>query len=686
MRGRNSSRVFPGLGRCSRKEHVESCKANKGKSVSKVEIIDLDDDDDVIDINDTRGSSTSRQNREFSTIIDVDDDDDASYDTDSVVSVEDVGDLDSDATSSKSRFSPAHYRRNFVRSNRDECQVVQQKSSPSKGSKGKQTYSSKAPRRYGYGLYSESCSSDTDYSDCELIEPSVLHENWKKASQKGKHVFRNCQSDPEEQTGKSGFHGDTVDGEIRAEPPAEAPVCSSSDHVNCEKESPPDLGTCDQHFNSSSFEAKMKTSSVESNQDVAVDSSPFDKPGSVKVTESLRKNDDFQHVGGTVQEDPLSFNSEASHKEDIYGFWNEVEQSPEEFSLRSTEELAAGKQSKEYMHNEQKLRDETCFSDSVPKSSNFRRSPGVLNEEFACKNQRSGEVLNDHNRVELGGKDNGLQNVSRFGVKVKSIPGQPLFETHVDCGISEDHLGAVPTESSLHVDKSEISNKKDVSQEKLVADSEEVSFCNTSSNRSRNMQGPLSASWNDSSVARGQLHAQDSNVTPVQNNIITDREKLKETDEYKRAMEEEMESRRAVLRVQAEEVQRLRKRKRAESLRLLDMQRRQKQRVEEVRETQKKDEENLNMKDKYRAEVRMELNRLSSCNSMASLLHGLGLQVGSSGVRPLPQEVHAAYKRALLKFHPDRASRTDIRQMVEAEEKFKLISRMKERLITTTWY
>ena len=40
--------------------------------------------------------------------------------------------------------------------------------------------------------------------------------------------------------------------------------------------------------------------------------------------------------------------------------------------------------------------------------------------------------------------------------------------------------------------------------------------------------------------------------------------------------------------LQAEEAQRLRKRKKAETKRLLDMQRRQKERVEEVRETQKK--------------------------------------------------------------------------------------------------
>jgi len=41
-------------------------------------------------------------------------------------------------------------------------------------------------------------------------------------------------------------------------------------------------------------------------------------------------------------------------------------------------------------------------------------------------------------------------------------------------------------------------------------------------------------------------------------------------------------------------------------------------------------------------------------------------------------QVQAAYKRALFKFHPDRASKTDVRAQVEAEEKFKLISRLKD--------
>lgn len=46
-------------------------------------------------------------------------------------------------------------------------------------------------------------------------------------------------------------------------------------------------------------------------------------------------------------------------------------------------------------------------------------------------------------------------------------------------------------------------------------------------------------------------------------------------------------------------------------------------------------------------------------------------------------QVHVAFKRALLTFHPDRASQSDIRKQVEAEEKFKLVTRMKEKYLST---
>nr|AAM34399.2 hypothetical protein [Oryza sativa Japonica Group] len=74
----------------------------------------------------------------------------------------------------------------------------------------------------------------------------------------------------------------------------------------------------------------------------------------------------------------------------------------------------------------------------------------------------------------------------------------------------------------------------------------------------------------------------------IQDGLIGAREKHKESDEYKRAQEEEWASRQRQLRIQAEEAQRLRKRKKAEAMRLLDMEKRQKQRLEEVRESQRK--------------------------------------------------------------------------------------------------
>ncbi|KAL8229045.1 hypothetical protein R6Q57_013945 [Mikania cordata] len=197
---------------------------------------------------------------------------------------------------------------------------------------------------------------------------------------------------------------------------------------------------------------------------------------------------------------------------------------------------------------------------------------------------------------------------------------------------------------------------------------------------------PLSEAPSASSEAENEKYDLENDATvddvPVENSIIDQREKLKETNEYKRALEEELSARQKALQIQAEEAQQLRrlqKRKKAECLRLLDMERRQKQRVEEIRETQKKDEENMNLKEQYRTEVRETLKKLEiTCLDMASLLHGLGIQVGN-GPFPLSHEVRAAYKRALLSFHPDRASGSDMRQQVEAEEKFKLISRMKEK-------
>ncbi|CAO2830174.1 unnamed protein product [Amaranthus hypochondriacus] len=176
-------------------------------------------------------------------------------------------------------------------------------------------------------------------------------------------------------------------------------------------------------------------------------------------------------------------------------------------------------------------------------------------------------------------------------------------------------------------------------------------------------------------------HGSAAALSSDQVETIIDRQKIKETEEYKHAMEEELAARKVQLMREAEEARRLRNRKKAERMRIVMNERRQKERVEEIRQTRRKDEENQNLKEKYRAEIKKELQRIEAISGdMASLLRCLGIKVGG-GSFPSQHEVQAAYKRACLKFHPDRISATDLRQQVEAEETFKLISNMKDKFL-----
>ncbi|XP_057863403.1 uncharacterized protein LOC131071521 isoform X1 [Cryptomeria japonica] len=165
-------------------------------------------------------------------------------------------------------------------------------------------------------------------------------------------------------------------------------------------------------------------------------------------------------------------------------------------------------------------------------------------------------------------------------------------------------------------------------------------------------------------------------------NWVCAREKLKETAEFRFADKEEWVNRQLELERQAKEVQQLRRRKRAEAERMLEMERRQKRRLEEIRITQKKEEQTMDQKEQLRDQVRSRLDEIAStCKDMASLLRSLGIPV-EGGSLPSSQQVNAAYKKALLRFHPDRASvlNDGVRHQVEAEETFKMISRMKDTL------
>ncbi|KAL9225854.1 hypothetical protein vseg_001733 [Gypsophila vaccaria] len=202
--------------------------------------------------------------------------------------------------------------------------------------------------------------------------------------------------------------------------------------------------------------------------------------------------------------------------------------------------------------------------------------------------------------------------------------------------------------------------------------------CPASFERDHSAEQPSTLSKDDSCYG-DKGHDNIVNASDDESRIIIDRQKLKETDEYKRIMEEEWASRRRQLELQAEEARRLKNRKKAETMRIKENERRQMERLEEIRETRRKDEESSNLKDQLRALIRNELRQLErTCGDMSSLLRCLGIPIG--GLYPSAKEIQAAYKRACLKFHPDRYAKSDLRQQVEAEEKFKLISNMKDKL------
>lgn len=186
---------------------------------------------------------------------------------------------------------------------------------------------------------------------------------------------------------------------------------------------------------------------------------------------------------------------------------------------------------------------------------------------------------------------------------------------------------------------------------------------------------------NDTGICTNPRQGVEADGTPVPvETVVTDRETLKRTEEFRNADAEEWARRRLELQKQAEKVQRERKKKKMEAERRMEMEARQRRRLEEIRQSQLKEERASDLKDQVRERVQSELDRIANtCKDMATLLRRLGVPV-DGGAYATDHQVTAAYKKALLRFHPDRAAalaKSDPASQVEAEEKFKLVSRMK---------
>ncbi|KAK8495737.1 hypothetical protein V6N12_073067 [Hibiscus sabdariffa] len=594
-------------GKDLRNNLLKSCNM-KGKFDNVVFIdVDCDSFENVIIIDapetleeDLQGSSGSRGGKHFHApgIISIDDDETDKMDDPEIC--ECGGDLDSDASSRKS--CPKH---DFKQKSRglddDDCWFIREKKPAFNLSKCKKTYAGKTPcgKRYGLSPESEDSSSESDYSDCELIEGSVgkVQEQWEKASRRRKYNVRNGQSGLEDQTSSSGSRNGSPSGvgENMSQQYAETPASSGSSDSNIQKQNSSAFEiNSDNYPDDSCLNLGTERPFVESEEEVDYESFSQAKYGPTAEAQ-------FSHVQADVILGRERFRKGPLARDRTEEFSRAPSNcDPYPSDLQHGKTVANGK--------EKLISKEPLMSS--PKSSEEKLVDNAMN-------------LVD---VEVG----------------------TLFDESTSAKTPSDGIRVVS------------SNDGGCSQNSETQIRQSFSMAEQSNINSM----PNSKKYDESDALH--VHVADA-IVSCKKDMVIDREKLKETDEYKQAMEEEWASRQRELQIQAEEAQRLRKRKKAESMRVLDMERRQKQRLEEMRETQKKDEENMNLKEQLRMEVRKELSKLEiSCIDMASLLRSLGIPVGG-GFYPLSNEIHAAYKRALLRFHPDRASKTDIRQQVASE-------------------
>ncbi|PSS28944.1 Bromodomain-containing protein [Actinidia chinensis var. chinensis] len=670
MRGKGKSVGHPQSRTLCERNTLKRCK-NNGRADNFV-LIDVDNDniDNIIIIDDPE----SIKKLQGSTVICIDDDE--SSDSNHHEVGEEGGGHPYDDASSSRRFGFSLNRtQNFVDAVGDECQFVHENTSPLKLSKCKRTYSGKGSTRNRYGLGPELDCGSSD-NDCEFMEDSCgkLREQWEKANMKKNYDVRNGKSGRCHQATTSSLHTDTQqedEVENLTEQHAEAQASPNSGNFRQEEDNPsPFVETGDGNLESI-FNSPKKTT--------------FSDFGLKSTQETQSSNSKVNNVNmGESFPVELPFNNteEQTNKHVKLGsssFLDEDDQCSGGPSLCSSH--GPGNKhinlTKNFSQHKERTRPvEPCLSNPEP-TVDINLGPTIGSCE-SCAPNTSKDTCNS----------------SVDNEKLSS--GEPSFEnTKPSDEMWDNKVGAVSKETFQEgppLRKSGIRKEKGCCQDTVKPVPQEPSLfsapCNEAHSEpnvgARELSGECKSNHQQEEETNGLMHSEDGNVTDAIGSLIDEREKLKETDEYKRAVEEEWACRQRELQLQAEQARKLRqlrKRKNAESVRLLEMERRQKQRVEEVREIQKKDEVNMNMKEQHRAEVRKELSKLEiTCRDMASLLRGLGIQVGS-GVQPLPHEVRAAYKRALLSFHPDRASGSDIRQLVEAEEKFKLISRMKEKLL-----
>ncbi|XWS69599.1 hypothetical protein CRYUN_Cryun04dG0192600 [Craigia yunnanensis] len=500
MRGKGVMRGLSQPKSCSRKKMLKSC--NMKRKFENGVLIDVDGDrcENVIIIDayesvgeDLQGSSGSKGGKRFPSpgIISIDDDETDNMD-DPGICVE-CSDLDSDASSSKS-CPASDFMRKSEGLDDDECQFVREKKPAFKLSKCKKTYTGKTPcgKRFGLSPESEDSSSESDCSDCELMEGSVgkLREQWEKAFQRKKYNFRSGQSGLEDQTSASGSRNDTppgVEQENRTQQHAETPTSSGSSDSNIQKQNSSALETnSDNYSRGTCLNRGTESPFVESEKKVDHESFSQSKYGPTAEAQFSRVQADVIFERETFMKDPPSRDGDQEFSREPPN----CDPYPSDLQHGKTGSNGKDKlQSKEPLMVIPKLSEEKQVDDGVTPSD-----------------------------VEVG-------TVFDESTSVKApLGGMPVVSGKNYCDREK-----VVSGNSFQYDETQIRQSS--------IDAKQSSINSVGSGKKYE--------------EKDTLHVQSIDATTSgQNDIIIDREKLKETDEYKRAAEDEWASRQRELQIQ----------------------------------------------------------------------------------------------------------------------------------------
>lgn len=563
---------------CPGKKTLRRCRNNE--EADNVILIDVDsenfDNVIIIDIPESLpkkkpGSSRLRKDKKcsFRNVINIDDDE--TPDSSHSIGVNNV----SFSAGTSSNRESCRVSKNFGDSADaavEDCQFDQDNGTPVRLSKCKRTYSGKASTRNRYGLDTDSeCdSSDNDYPDCELVEDSSgkVQELWEKAFSRRKKDIRtghsgirdhdstsrcinrdyhqNAESkDPTRQHKEASFRCTT--GKSNNENDVSSPFRTKEDtDFGCTHLS--DNALHDRQYDKSDALGKSNSQakfcpSIHAEQANCPDCEPGSSgshieerrkdPASSNFAFQEESNKKFDHPVPTVEEEETS----------------KIEPCPPKFESHVDLDSCNGKSSP--IEGEATIRkSKNSFETEVNQGRYF---PGDSHKNF--QETASGSVEErEHLESRQSHATEGAKEMENLMPERCSFKSSALPDKQIDLS-STPSCGAVGSVSGKSLfSKSFLSSgedKKGYHKEKRPLVPEIPLLERIHLNEAKLREDDSVSNIQRQEDNDGQLHSQNGDtLPPAETCIINEREKLKETDEYKRAIEEEWASRKQALLIQ----------------------------------------------------------------------------------------------------------------------------------------